>query len=129
MQRQEPKIVKQWTTAAGLPAEVLLMPMGHHCGYVGVPPQHPAHGKGYDDELLYDIRVHGGLTYADKPPLQDNSSFWALGYDCAHLGDKIPGMPFGCDDGVFRGLDYCIDQCESLAQQLADLAERRYDYV
>lgn len=34
---------------------------GSWCGYVGVPPGHPAHGANYHD---VDARVHGGLTFA-----------------------------------------------------------------
>ena len=40
-------IVKDWTTEAGLRAVIVMTEMGHHCGYVGVPPGHPLHGVGY----------------------------------------------------------------------------------
>ncbi len=36
--------------------------MGHHCGYIAVPPDHPWYGKDYND---VDCDVHGGLTYGE----------------------------------------------------------------
>jgi hypothetical protein len=59
-------------------------PSGVWCGYVGVPPSHPWHGKGYaecaesidhdgdgtwsycDHSPSHRLDVHGGLTYADS---------------------------------------------------------------
>ena len=69
---------------------------GFWCGYVGVPPGHPAHGKGYDDVAWAD--VHGGLTYADAcrgpvchiPELGRPNDVWWLGFDCGHVGDFSP---------------------------------------
>lgn len=129
-------VVKIWTTTAGLPAMIILTPMGSHCGYVGVPPEHPAHGMDYDQPLLEDIEVHGGLTYASKPPLQEGSDYWALGYDCAHLGDLVPSISTalnvyrmfdegieGANGDVWRDEAYCTGQCESLAEQLRALGQ------
>jgi hypothetical protein len=70
---------------------------GHWCGYVGVPREHPAYGKGYDD--LY-FEVHGGLTYAhvcDRmichvPAPGMPEDVWWLGFDFAHGFDLSPGM-------------------------------------
>ena len=87
--KMEPKIVVTWTTKSGLPAMIVLMPRGFHCGYVGVDTDHPVFGKDYDDELLDNIEVHGGLTYAGDVPQTSKSRFWAFGYDCAHVGDAI----------------------------------------
>lgn len=41
-------IEKDWTTEAGLRAVVILGDMGHRCGYVGVPHDHPLYKHGYD---------------------------------------------------------------------------------
>lgn len=55
---------KQWRDeATGLPCLIVRGPSGSLCGYVGVPPTHPAYGKQYDD---VSVEVHGGLTFADK---------------------------------------------------------------
>jgi hypothetical protein len=78
--------------------------------------------------------VHGGLTFADgggKYPVA--SDLWFFGYDCGHYQDgrseeyvaeqmaRYPDKPFMWhdDDGVFRSVDYCMSECESLAKQLA----------
>lgn len=88
------EVEKDWTTASGLRAVVLMTDLGHRCGYVGVPAGHSLHGVGYsqntealprpsDDteigkrgvmSLLYAkdrmqspeivFDVHGSLTYA-----------------------------------------------------------------
>ncbi|HEX5522704.1 MAG TPA: hypothetical protein VFX53_04600 [Pedococcus sp.] len=116
---------------------------GAWCGYVGVPPGHPCHGKGYD---TLDVRVHGGLTFADQcnedapeghgichVPLPGRSdAVWWLGFDCGHSMDLAPrvividdipepppGSPFA---KVYRDLPYVQAECANLARQLADLA-------
>jgi hypothetical protein len=123
---------------------------GNLCGYVGVPCEHPAYGKG-DDNL--DLYCHGGITYANRcqgelchvpvPGMPDD--VWWLGFDCAHAGDLSPGLnarlretraqaiehgapwalafdptPFERED-VYRALPYVRAQCEHLAEQLARL--------
>jgi hypothetical protein len=58
------------------------------CGYVRVPPGHPAYGKDYND---LDVDVHGGLTFAALEPCtehEDGQGYW-LGFDCAHSGDDM----------------------------------------
>ena len=49
---------------------------------------------------------------------------WWLGFDTVHGGDFAPGMAFSLGRGVYRTLDYVRSECESLAAQLADAAER-----
>jgi len=52
----------QWPDATtGLPCLVVRNGSGALCGYVGVPPGHPAHGMDYG---ALDVQVHGGLTFA-----------------------------------------------------------------
>lgn len=121
---------KAWVTQAGLPAKVLIMPMGHRCGYVGVSAEVFA-DKGYDD---LDVDVHGGLTYART---EEDGLRW-YGYDCAHLGDaRDPTLMdeqhkkifeecrFGFEDegDTVKSLDYCINECENLATQLKQLED------
>ena len=80
--------------------------------------------------------VHGGLTYSggssDYPASSDG--LWWFGFDCGHAGDapsdeysaeqrrRYPDEPFMWTrgDGIHRTLDYCVGECESLAQQLVD---------
>ena len=55
----------QWNEeSTGLTCLIVRHPrLGYFCGYVGVGPSHPLHGKSYNDA---DVEVHGGLTYS-KP--------------------------------------------------------------
>ena len=123
-------------------------PTAHRCGYVGVPKEHALYGVGYGDECVLlpfsdldnqtigkrgilpiilrvgiggqqentspDVYfdVHGSITFVDTwaeldPPGPD--ARWWFGFDCAHAGDTIGNC----------SLSYCIDECESLARQLA----------
>ena len=128
-------IEKDWTTKVGYRAVVIITPMGHRCGYVGVPVGNQHHGKKYDD---VPVNVHGGLTYStgksDYPVPSDD--LWWLGYDCLHVGDA-PDPELRSDkykkmyasgmlsetifeDDVIRTLEYCIGECESLAKQLKE---------
>lgn len=85
--------------SAGLPCLLLRGPSGIWCGYVAVPPGHRCHGWELDADVLADIRVHGGLTYAAAcdgsrichiPKPGDPADVWWLGFDCGHAGDYIP---------------------------------------
>ena len=64
------------------------------------------------------IDVHGGLTYSGNGdgeyPIASN--LWWFGFDTAHYGDnpELGGQP----------LEYCIDQCESMAVQLINYGEQ-----
>lgn len=122
---------KQWQDAAtGMAClAVRHSSSGHWCGYVGVPKQHPLHGKDYDS---VDARVHGGLTFAAKcSPEGDPSKgvchvadeeVWWFGFDCAHYLDLTPGHRMMRDEGdKYRSLAYVESECAQLAQQLADL--------
>jgi len=113
---------------------------GALCGYVGLPPSHPAHGFHYNDELLYSIDVHGGLTFAnscqeDTPESQGvchvplpgrPSSVWWLGFDCSHLGDYSPTYDLSYDRGFgdpsnYKDISYVKEHISSLAAQLHNL--------
>jgi len=117
------KTEKEWTTKAGFKAEVIATDMGHRCGYVTVPKDHPWHGKTYND---VDLDVHGGLTYAG---MEDGD--WWFGYDCAHFGDardpelmsdKYKAIRMRSFDGdTVKTLDFCVNECESMAWQLKDV--------
>lgn len=96
---------------AGFPCIIHRNDSGAWCGYVGVPPSHPLHGKSWSDggykNENYDVYhspptdvldVHGGITYANacqgpichktKPGEPDD--VWWFGFDCAHSGDFVP---------------------------------------
>jgi hypothetical protein len=113
---------------------------GHYCGYVGVPREHPAYGKSYQD---IDVEVHGGMSYSHTcegdichvPAPGMPADVWWLGFACASVSDKSPGMdarlaqitgqPGDTDDlpeglrEVYRELPYVRAETEALAGQLA----------
>lgn len=124
-------IEKQWITSSGLPAKVLIMPMGHRCGYVGVSKE-VFEDKDYND---IDIEVHGGLTYSRD---EEDGLRW-YGFDCAHLGDARDvnlmtpeyrvtfekyHFEFKEECETVKSLEYCINQCENMATQLKQLEEK-----
>jgi hypothetical protein len=116
-------IEKTWITKAGYEAEVVAHPAGHRCGYVTVPAGHRCEGMDYND---IDVSVHGGLTYSNGAK---------FGFDCAHYYDKrdesimsekfkkvYADFPYPTvEDGEVRTLEYCIEECEILAEQLKEL--------
>lgn len=85
--------------------------------------------------MVFD--VHGSITFSDTwsnstdafAELKDDN--WYFGYDCAHSGDgEFPDIDaegnivydswaLSTQDHP-KSLDFCIEQCESLAQQILD---------
>lgn len=126
---------------AGTPRFPLLIvrgPSGALCGYVGVQPGHPWHGKDVSD--IDDISVHGGATYArgcdeeghicHVPRPGESPDVWWIGFDCAHAGDLSPKYNefnrrlrlHGVGE-VYRDLAYVRAEVESLAHQAAAAAK------
>jgi hypothetical protein len=109
---------------------------GYFCGYVCIPKNHKNYAKDPFKDFRYDC--HGGLTYGR---LEENEEYW-IGFDCAHSGDLIPSMEKlkqsrkdlfkECFEGLqeykkmyphlfintYRNIDYCINECKSLAEQV-----------
>lgn len=129
---------KEWKHA-GFACLIVRVPShGALCGYVGVPPGHPWHGKDYGDvEVAFpDIDVHGGLTYAAKchgrvchvPAPGEPDELWWLGFDHAHAFDVSPAYSaryrelYGHHsnfDEVYRDMNYATAGVEHLAEQAA----------
>ena len=117
----------QWKDpATGLPCLIVRNQMGALCGYVGVSKGNRYYQKDYAN--LDDVNVHGGLTYSGKGTPQvrceleddDDHRLWWLGFDTAHAGDLVPGIPFTQRSGdQYRDLEYVKKECERLAAQLA----------
>ena len=97
----------------------------HWCGYVAIPEGHPWHNLGYDEihDQMPDLRVHGGLTYANRDA---DRQAWVIGFDCAHAGDAVPlSTSLGhvrstCD--IYRDQHYVRVET-SLLSAYADAAE------
>lgn len=75
------------------------------------------------------VDVHGGLTFAgqaNSSRLPDSS--WWFGFDCAHAGDAPIELSeidrkYGIGQGAtVRTLEYCIEECESMAAQLVAIS-------
>jgi hypothetical protein len=113
--------------------------VGALCGYVGVPPDHPAYGCDYDN---VEVDVHGGLTFASKchetateedgichvPEPGRPHDVWWLGFDCAHGCDYMPEMvahnPWHhhWPDETYKDVSYVTTEVASLARQLKEMA-------
>lgn len=112
--------LKEWTDeGTGYKCLILRNPdLGHLCGYVGLPQDHPLHGVGYND-LPADVDVHGGPSAAGRPGMKDfgaDPDYWWVGFDCAHASDLIPAYPI--DNCQYRDMDYVKNECARLAEQL-----------
>lgn len=117
-------VVKDWVTKAGIRAVILLVNNGsHHCGYVALPGKlSHMNFTGYNGDGPYgDISVHGGVTWQDPLKLMNNQN--AIGFDCAHAGDKTTYSNW--EDDVWRDEAYCIKQCESMASQVRQLTKSK----
>lgn len=102
----------------GLPCIIQRGGGGAWCGYVGIVPGHPLHGKGYGghyegEEYVFspvsELRVHGGITYAEScrggvchaPRPGEPAELWWLGFDCAHYMDLTPTNSDYADYGAW----------------------------
>lgn len=119
--RDEPHWVT-WNVANGYRCAIRRHPiLGHLCGYVAVPEHHHLHGArlGQTEDHL---EVHGGVTFADWRDDMAEGDVWAIGFDCAHSGDTVPGLVArGLTSGVYRDFRYVEAEVVHLAQQLAEI--------
>jgi hypothetical protein len=70
---------------------------GYGNGYVVLPPEHPYHGRDYEE---IPVPVHGGLTFAESA---DNLNWeeldegdkggWVIGFDTKHMRDNLDNWP------------------------------------
>ncbi len=142
----EPDKVQWIDSATGLDCLIHRNPSGALCGYVGVPPGHPYHGKHYQDIAYWDEeadrpagpRPHGGLTFAEGCGESDESTgrgichipepgrpadVWWLGFDCAHCDDLVPGEAFRYTRaGIYRDMAYVKQEVAGLAADVAKAA-------
>lgn len=82
--------------------------LGHLCGYLGVPKDHPWYGQDGNE-----IRVHGGISWSGDhiPNLEPEPNIWWLGFDCGHYGDVIPYMMLSIDkDETFKDRAYVYNE-------------------
>ena len=84
------------------------------------------------------FNVHGGITYSGDSergyPVKNDDNLWWFGYDCDHYNDapdpsemsdsRRASLYYFERNGIIRSLEYCIDECKSLADQLKKLESR-----
>ncbi len=111
--QNEPDKIQWMDEATGYPC-LMVRPHGSWCGYVGVPPTHPAFGKSYDD---VNVSVHGGLTFASKcnePPDRNGWEAWRRKAESRQ--DEAKRYPAG------DAAEYLRDCAEALADYDAFVA-------
>ncbi|CAB3952786.1 hypothetical protein [Achromobacter piechaudii] len=141
-------VEKDWITAAGFRAVVIMIKDSHRCGYVGVSPDHPLFDAEYskpcaaltrpaDDESIGKRSPLALLCVAgDESRMQSPEIVFDVHGGVTYSGnsDTYPVQSelwwFGFDcahagdqshggiTGVMRDLDYCVAECESLAAQI-----------
>jgi len=135
--QDEPDKVQYKDEVTGFDCLIVRNHGGALCGYVGVPKEHPFHGKHYDD--LHLVAVHGGLTFAggcqhtDDPSVGichipepgEPDNIWWLGFDCAHAWDICPAYHnadwhFDYPDSHYRDIAYVKREIADLALQLQE---------
>lgn len=119
--------------------------LGHLCGYVGVPKDHPLYNKSArwgereENSPIDNLEVHGGITFSDFR--DEKKDFYYFGFDAAHCDDLIPGFyelrqPGECLYEIYqkhkafsdlfketyKDMNYMKAECENLAKQLRELA-------
>lgn len=139
-------VVEKDFTHCGLRCVVVLQNMGHRCGYVGVPQGHNLFCQYADFDVIEMLEVHGGITYSGggiESYYPVESDLWWFGFDCAHYMDlndfdaalkafddaetqrSLLSYKHICEQypdkhGVVRTLEYCVEQCKHLAEQLKE---------
>lgn len=122
--------------------------MGHLCGYVDIPADHPLFGIDYRnnifDMVIGNLEVHGGITFTGRlenfynnkelPSYLDELHDWLIGFDCNHVNDYAPFRPY--DDSMliafdreYRDADYVANECKKLAKQLKALENKELSVV
>lgn len=135
---------KEWTSKNGHLCQVISNNRGFRCGYVFIDKNNSLHGKDYDSSLSDEneesivsyFSVHGGITFASNGDEfshnAKNKKLWCFGFDCAHcydaydpelLKDRNPyysGLQSRESGSIIRTLQFCIEECESLSEQLKE---------
>ena len=104
--------------------------VGHLCGYVRIPEDHP-----FFKSKDLDIETHYGLTFNEA-----HEEHW-VGFDCGHSCDLIPSMEFfnkkrqaegefepfpipkefehfALFHPTYKNMQFCIDECVHIIDQL-----------
>lgn len=99
--------------AMGLMCKIRRGGLGHLCGYVRLPEDHPWADSNY---MELPVDVHGGLTYGER----ESDGFY-LGFDCAHASDLLPNATYlrsRDSECTYRDLAFVKNEIDLLAAQL-----------
>lgn len=125
----------------GFPCKVKRHPqMKSLCGYVLVPATHGLYGLDETDLRVYELNVHGGITFTGEMDVTLNGAvlsgkWWGIGFDCGHAGDYAPGMDelltkvggvgsfASGGQVVYRNMEYVSNETTDLAVQIAQMKE------
>ena len=90
--------------------------IGHLCGYLAIPEDHPFYREHYD----INVRIHGGLTYASE-----YEGEFQIGFDCAHWNDTSPfqfhSLPFPNPEATYKNVEFVCGELEKLIKQCQSL--------
>lgn len=155
-------IKKDWNTKAGYKAVILKLDIGelpdgtllqryHHCGYVGIPKNHPLYGKCYSEHcecleklfkkaLKEEIGDKGIISCLCSDGKTANMDVTFRVHGSVTYSRTSPDYPiksdlhwigFDCahlDDTIEKcDLDFCIKECEELAKQLKSIEKEQDD--
>lgn len=97
------------------------------CCYIAIGKGNPLNGIYYDD---MNIKCHGNLTFSRNyinegvskvADIITDQGAWFIGWDYAHAGDFIAGVPSRANDKewtlreLLRDIEYSIDQVTSVS--------------
>jgi hypothetical protein len=90
--KTEPDLVEWRSAAVPYPLLIIRGDVGALCGYVGVPPSHPFHGRS-----PRDVGFEFGINWAGpcdgyRIPTGEPPDCWWFGFDCAHAGNYVPAI-------------------------------------
>jgi hypothetical protein len=114
----------------GLQCLVIRGPSQYLCGYVAVPKWHLLYGN--LDYFGPKLDVHRGVTWlADHAGDCKEPDLWWIGFDCAHLGDLVPGntILYGRGNAVYRDFAFVKEECRRLAEQLGKICISRFGHM
>lgn len=89
----EPDLVEWRLEGVTYPLMIIRGGMGALCGYVGVPPAHPCHGRAHTNFNL----TASGPSWGLLVPTGDAPDVWWLGFDCGGSRERAPLMEAGLE--------------------------------
>lgn len=106
---------------------------GTLCGYVGITRTHPYCILDYDNSVIKDVYVHGGITYAsnylNNHPKSNHIAFW-FGFDTNHGQDYCPLWgKIHYYEKSYKNISYVKNECIQLAKQLREIENKHPELI